>query len=59
MKIAQIVFAITAITCVVTIFNLAASGDLHPFFFRAYLGIVFATWIFLALMPLHFKRPKK
>jgi flagellar motor component MotA len=59
MKIAQIVFAITAITCVVTIFNLAASGDLHPFFARAYLGIVYATWIFLALMSYHFKRPKK
>ena len=50
MKIAQIVFAITAITCVVTIFNLASNGDLHPFFARAYLGIVYATWIFLALM---------
>jgi hypothetical protein len=59
MKIAQLVFAITAITCVVTIFNLASSGDLHPFFARVYLGIVYATWIFLALLPYHFKKPTK
>jgi hypothetical protein len=33
MKIAQIVFAITAITCVVTIFNLASSRGAAPIFF--------------------------
>jgi hypothetical protein len=53
MKIAQYIFSFIAISLLVTIFNMAAAGDLHPFFMRIYLGIVYATWIFLALMSYH------
>lgn len=59
MKTAQIIFTLTAVALVWVIFTLASNGDLHPFYARAYLGLVYATWIFLALMSYHFKRPTK
>jgi hypothetical protein len=55
---AQTVFTIVALTLMAVAFTLGASGEIHPFSARAFLGIVVIVWAFLALLP-YFDGAKK
>ena len=48
---AQTVFTIVALTLMAVAFTLGASGEIHPFTARAFLGVVVIVWAFLALLP--------